>query len=133
MKKVIELLERAGVSITEAIAINPESDYLAEVDMLIKKAVSELQSPRWETPEQREKRTGEPWPDSWAVYLNAWFSDSGKSVYIGNIWQDTTLKEAKRVEKILKGSKTTSFLVAIICATEAGPPPDYWRPEEVDQ
>jgi hypothetical protein len=85
--------------------------------------------PDWDTPEQYYTRTGKAWPNSGAVYLNAWFSGSGKSVYVGNRWQIVSLEEARRIETNLQTSQYAHFTVAIICATEAGPPPENWRPE----
>jgi hypothetical protein len=75
------------------------------------------EKPRWETPEQWEKRTGEPWPDSWAVYVR---QADGSSPWIVKQYLDV---------------KITKWLVpiTIICATEAGTPSDDWRPEEENQ
>jgi hypothetical protein len=59
MKKIIELLESAKESINLAVSCKlllthfPATDYIDE-------AIAKLQAkPRWETPEQYRKRTGE--------------------------------------------------------------------------
>jgi hypothetical protein len=59
----------------------------------------------------------------------AWFPN-GKPVYISGKWQTIWLKEAKSQTEILSRSGEMHFSTAIICATEAGPPPDGWKPEE---
>jgi hypothetical protein len=68
----------------------------------------------WETPEKRKDRTGEEWPDDWAVYYRVSKADC---------WVVFTYGEAKR-------DAVHSFipLAQIICATEAGRPPDGWEP-----
>ncbi|MDR1239567.1 MAG: hypothetical protein LBK27_05605 [Treponema sp.] len=93
---------------------------------LYKDAIAELESrPRWETPEQRERRTGEKWPDNAAVYFNSWFPASDFK-YVPGIWQLMELKLASLAAERLNFEKVKT---AIVCATEAGPPPDGWRPE----
>jgi hypothetical protein len=77
--------------------------------------------PRWETPEQYEKRTGEPWPDDWAVY--ALYEDNGGRLK----W---FAQSRGFTEKQIKRNKSDSRIKMMVCATEAGPPPDDWRPEE---
>jgi hypothetical protein len=69
---------------------------------------------RWETPDQYKKRTGEEWPDNAAVYI--------RQVDGSSPW---TVKQYLDV-------KVTNWLVpiTIICATEAGPPPEDWKLEE---
>jgi hypothetical protein len=123
MKKSIELLKEARDA-----AINGSRSTAVSC---IEEAMAELKArPRWETPEQYEKRTGRHWLENWAVYFNAWFSNNGKSIYINNIWHITTQKEARNIAEMLKDSKRMSFTIAIICATEAGPPPGGWWPGE---
>jgi hypothetical protein len=77
--------------------------------------------PRWETPEQWEKRTGEPWPDDWAVYVRL-PNDAREKRRIYDCYAYKTAKE-------LKSSHPGTELA---CATEAGPPPNNWRPEEAE-
>jgi hypothetical protein len=133
MKKVIEPLESirqdmsAGYSAkSRAVSYGYLYDALKKIDHLI----AELKAtPRWETPEQWEQRTGEKWPDDWAVYFMGWFSD-GKSIFINGVWQVKSLREARDTAKTLRLSKYNRYFIEIICATEAGPPPDGWRPEE---
>jgi hypothetical protein len=70
---------------------------------------------KWETPEQYEKRTGEAWPDDWAVYTRIPIADIKAAI--------VSHARAKVIQHDLPG-------VIIVCATEAGPPPEGWRPEE---
>jgi hypothetical protein len=74
--------------------------------------------PRWETPKQYKARTGKAWPEDWAVYTlykteliykKWWFCESYHCA-------KTTMLSGDRV-------------LAIVCATEAGCPPDDWMPE----
>jgi hypothetical protein len=115
MKKVIELLERAKAKVTLAWGDEPKDDYLLNSAVkFIDQAIDELK-PRWETPEQWEKRTGEKWPDNGAVYFK-----SGR-LYphpLATNWGPCRYKTAKRDHNIC------------VVATEAGPPPAKWEPEE---
>jgi hypothetical protein len=112
MKRVIELLEKAR----ELVFIR-SSDTIA---LYLEEAIAELKAlPRWETPEQREKRTGEAWPDDWAVYALYEDNDGQRQWFWGGY--------GKERDKTGRKSKNP---IAIVCATEAGPPPDDWRPEE---
>jgi hypothetical protein len=74
---------------------------------------------KWETPEQREKRTGYRWPANAAVY-----SLYEETPVCSRFWFCESLYDAR--EGNIKGANP----VCIICATEAGPPPDDWKPEE---
>jgi hypothetical protein len=81
-------------------------------------------APRLYTPEQWEQRTGKPWPDGWAVYA---LTELGK---IDMGWMAMPYQLAKKrfhYEDFDYGCVST-----IVCATEAGPPPNDWRPEEVN-
>jgi hypothetical protein len=72
--------------------------------------------PRRETPEQYEKRAGKPWPENAAVY----------TICVKNhreFWYPKSLELVKKAGVPLKN---------VIIATEAGPPPDGWRPEEYE-
>jgi hypothetical protein len=68
------------------------------------------------TPIQYEKRTGEAWPDDGAVYFKV------IRVYLHGLggveWGVCRWQTARRDHDIC------------VVATEAGPPPDDWRPEE---
>jgi hypothetical protein len=75
-----------------------------------------IEVPDHETPEQYQKRTGEPWPDNGAVYARACVSSAGHWCK----WGVTAFWKAE----------WTMYETQIICATEAGPPPDDWRPME---
>jgi hypothetical protein len=122
MKKAIEALERAkaelvilrhkGGWITPCKFIRAAIKYINE-DMAI------LQSPRWETPEQWEKRTGEKWKDDGAVYWRMRDGEKEKWPF----WFPMPLEMAE-----LALAKTIGEH-QIVIATEAGPPPDNWSPE----
>jgi hypothetical protein len=70
-----------------------------------------LPLPRWETPDQWEKRTGKAWPEDWPVW----------NITKEMIGISTMAEEAER-------KKWGNHIY--VCATEAGPPPDDWWPEE---
>jgi ParB family chromosome partitioning protein len=74
---------------------------------------------RWETPEQWEKRTGDPWPDVGAVYA-LYEKNDGEREWYGQSWDFTKNQQKKK----------NSNIMAVVIATEAGPPPDDWKPDE---
>jgi hypothetical protein len=117
VKKVVELLEKLGKNIDYIIGdVDPEYRYICdEVIDMIHGIMAELQTPRWYTPEQWKRRTGEPWPDNGAVYVRQ--ADGSSSPWIVKQYLDV---------------RVTTWLVpvTVICATEAGPPPDDWHPKE---
>jgi hypothetical protein len=102
----------------------------------IDQAIEELK-PRWETPEQYEKRTGEKWPDNGAVYYQKRTvlcntTVDGKIVnehWTPFSWFVETWSDAK--EEISPEAEYRKFrdYGLVICATEAGPPPDTREPE----
>jgi hypothetical protein len=115
VKKVIELLEEAR---RDLIVYSRDEDYehlLMFALSNIEKALDELKSPRWYTPKQWEAETGEAWPDDWGVYV--WD-------YALKLWIIRAYETIKYCEKF-NGRK-----YPVVCATEAGKPPDDWRPEE---
>jgi hypothetical protein len=129
MKKAIELLEEAdkyvfSISVHGDARKNVESRDMA--NQLIQEVIALLKAPCWETPEQYEKRTGEMWPDNRAVYVGI---DNDEVVDIAIM----SYREAKEVKKTgwryIYGDGGVHKIVYIVCATEAGPPPDDWRPE----
>jgi hypothetical protein len=83
---------------------------LAEAIDRLRSLGAEQAPPRWETPEQWKELTGEEWPEAWGVY----------TLFYGG-WILQRYREAK-----LMG---TYMPITIVCATEAGPPPEDWRPE----
>jgi hypothetical protein len=112
VKKVIEILERI-LRIIPSITVDNwvSNDGLTKVRSLTEEAIAELQAPpRWYTPEE----WGEPWPDNGAVYARARFMTGEWSAWAACNYAD---------------AKLTMYTTQIICATEAGPPPDDWRPE----
>jgi hypothetical protein len=122
MKKVIELLEEAdkyvfSISVHGDARKNVESRDMA--NGLIQEAIVLLKTPRWETPEQWEKRTGEKLDANAAVYFRPdllytySFGISDKVEWNACLWKNAVPK-----------------CQTCVVATEAGIPPDDWRPEE---
>jgi hypothetical protein len=113
MKKVIERLEEALALIWNPPTLEIEKKFLnVSVSNIIKEVLEDLKTHRWETPEQYEQRTREKWPDDWPVW----------SITTDGILEITTMGE----EEIRKTWGNHIYVIA----TEAGPPPDGWRPEE---
>jgi hypothetical protein len=113
MKKAIELLKSAK---NEFACVIPDCEgcrgSLNTGLDLLDEALAELEAPpRWETPDQWEKRTGKAWPEDWPVW----------DITDGMIGISTMAEEEER--------KTWGNHIYVI-ATEAGPPPKSWRPEE---
>jgi hypothetical protein len=101
----------------------------------INSALDLLQSPRWETPEQWEKRTGEKWPDDWAVYwrYSEIFAYKAKEWIPGKELVPVYYAWDLEFYGPLKEKYSSEIYddrIDIVCATEAGPPPDDWKPEE---
>jgi hypothetical protein len=84
----------------------------------LRNLIGAINKPRWETPEQWEQRTGEPWHGNWAVYVRLIEEN-----YRGPDSVEWAVNTYKNVRKWHDDSQ-------IVCATEAGPPPNNWRPEE---
>lgn len=69
------------------------------------------------TPIEYEKRTGEPWPDNWAVYARAQYTTGEYSTWGVCNYADAAF---------------TMYTTQIVCAnSNSGKPPDGWMPEEV--
>jgi hypothetical protein len=120
MKRVIEILEEALETMLQVTKI-PE--HYQEV-VYIKEALAELKAlPRWETPEQYRKRMGEAWPENAAVYYRYNFDYKTYHGWMVGCHKDIVNLRAD-IEALNAGTHQ------IICATEAGPPSDSWRPEE---
>jgi hypothetical protein len=122
MKKTIELLEKAVAEIrSESSASFIASVKLGKTASYINEALAELKkSPRWHTPEQWEKRTGKPWPEGGAVYWR--MRDDKKSKWYKWFPMPREMAELAIAKTIGEHQ--------IVCATEAGPAPDDWAPEE---
>jgi hypothetical protein len=76
--------------------------------------MNELENkPRWETPNQWQKRTGKAWPDTWPVFFE--YGENTNQYHIDRL-------EKVKNERVLKIGRVCVF-------TEAGPPPNNWRPE----
>jgi hypothetical protein len=89
--------------------------------LLIEETIALLEARHWETPEQYKKRTGESWPDDWAVYALYETNDGERQ------WFCESCGYAQH-----KGKRKSNNPKIIICAGYAGPPPDDWRPEETE-
>jgi hypothetical protein len=130
MKKAIELLKQVKHKLRQVKVKNDDfsAGWLGLAEKSLDEAIKELEAtPRWETPEQWEKRTGEPWPDNGAVYYrDRGWHDAGQTGWC--LWRVMSHKEAvkKPHEPNCSGVSTADF--QIICATEAGKPPDECRP-----
>jgi hypothetical protein len=120
VKKVIEKLAEAK-RILRCRGPKLELSDFYDVYNCIADALIELEAPRWYTPERREAETGEAWPEDWGVYVvhQKFETDFYPDWYISDY----------RSAKYKKDRKEYA-IAYIICATEAGPPPDGWRPEE---
>jgi hypothetical protein len=75
-----------------------------------------IEVPAWETPEQYERRTGKKWQDDWAVYALYENNDGERRWFWGGCGRERRKGENGNTRKI-------------VCAAEAGPPPDGWEPE----
>jgi hypothetical protein len=85
--------------------------------------------PNFETPEQWEKRTGEKWKG--AVYFNLFSRKDGKSLYTDGRYQVSSTGEIiETIDRVMGLLGFPDCVVVVVCATEAGPPPDGWKPEE---
>jgi hypothetical protein len=130
VKKVINYIEQAQQLIAGIVC--PDRDVKIALELL-DYALEELQSPRWETHDRWEKRRGEAWPDDGAVYYKTPYEDispktkqkTGEIKY--SRWKVGELHNV-RMGEFMRGLGGLPYI--IICATEAGPPPDDWRPEE---
>jgi hypothetical protein len=122
MKKVIELLDKARDMVIE-LADGENFEKIDELHNVLDSIKAELKAPpRWETPEQREKRTGKAWQDKWAVYV--YVIDWPPMMTVWKHWKVMPYGKAKTY------IPRKDFEVCIVCATEAGPPPDNWRPND---
>jgi hypothetical protein len=129
MKQAIELLEQVLRIIPAIVADDRISANLRDqAERLVRQALEGLQVPHWETPEQRERRTGKKWPDEGAVYfyddLLGWRAIS----YIDYRKRITEIRQqthAKKIDLIVNDKQ-----YPCVCATEAGKPPDDWKLEE---
>jgi hypothetical protein len=132
VKKVIELLEEAFYQVSRS-----DSGYkgtrLGRALDAIEEAITILKTPpRWETPEQRKERTGEEWPENALVYYRyAGARETYEGIYydeFGGEWGYAAYKRIRGFAREAEKHKNGRY--QIVCANEAGPPPDDWKPEE---
>jgi hypothetical protein len=122
VKKVIELLEEALYQVSRSDS-GYEGTRLGRALDAIDEAIAALKAPpRWETPERRKERTGEEWPEGAAIYYRTRYRPTTYEDERWTIWRVAKHNSRKRI--------AVSGQVQIICATEAGCPPDDWKPEE---
>jgi hypothetical protein len=119
VKQVIELLKDTLISLGWATSGNLAAAQNAYNQ--VKRALEILDAPCWETPEKWEKRTGEPWPENGAVYT--------RSKNKIEPWDVTLWGKHKQAISFIERMGYDPHKPLVICATEAGPPPDDWRPE----
>jgi hypothetical protein len=122
MKKIIEKQNKKERVVGGLTVVLLEGDLPDELDECLTEAleyIEELTTLRWETPEQCKKRTGEAWLDKAPVYALTEFG-----------WIVMSYNSAKMR---LHYDGTLGFVTAIVCATEAGPPPDGWEPEDMNE
>jgi hypothetical protein len=105
LKKIHDYID--GIFIANEEDVRPVNESLYIIEQLIKDM--EARS-RWYTPEQWKELTGEEWPEAWGVY----------TIFDGG-WFLQRYREAQLMR--------TYTPITIVCATEAGRPPDDWKPE----
>jgi hypothetical protein len=115
VKKVIERLRTVYKRLDDIYGLSQTTqlEIVKETCRDIDRAIAELKAPpRLETPEQYRERTGKVWPEWWAVYAR----DSPHGVWKAYLYWEArhTFYEAS---------------IQIVCAGEAGCPPDDWKPE----
>jgi hypothetical protein len=119
VKRVIDLLEETLDRIScVAGADRKERKLVREGERLINEAVDLLIMPCWYTPDRWKDLTGKEWQDKAAVYYRCSRADT---------WVILSFEEAKRdiVMSLIPSAD-------IICATEAGIPPNDWKLEEAE-
>jgi hypothetical protein len=119
MKKVIERLEEARLALIKFSRDTSLAGVAMSALSNIEEALMALQSPCWRTPEQWEKRTGKKWPDNGAVYYKNSIDGAWYLMYFA--------KAKKRI-----GGRVWLLNKVIVCANEAGKPPDGWEPEGLE-
>jgi hypothetical protein len=115
MKKAIELIEHTIKLLRMLYRSHTHQICIETLEL----ALSALQAPRWETPEQYEMRTGEKWGDDWPVWVKSkikW-EEGGLSTLFWSLY--------RRYETV-KGSEDYAYVVCV----NGEPPPDDWKPEE---
>jgi hypothetical protein len=129
---VIEKLEEADSCIESALNSNSGHFFRNRMALaidFINEAMAELKTPRWYTPEQWEAETGEAWPERNAIY----FRDNNDDEYFWGLETYGILKSIYGKHKLESGEEYDAGpLPFCVCATEAGPPPDGWKPEETE-
>jgi hypothetical protein len=81
-----------------------------------------LEEPRWYTPERWKEETGEAWPDNNGVFTRLVNRPNDE-------WDACLYGKHKIAVNLLASLGAPSYPLYVVCATEAGPPPDDWKPE----
>jgi hypothetical protein len=128
VKKVIELLEKA-LDDLESVYVDYGFDQTPKIDCRheIEQAIAILQAlPRWETPQQWEKRTGNKYPENAAVRV---FYSPKHGWDLMEYWRAKQL--VQDLWRLDNDYDVDLELIPIVCDCGVdGPPPDDWRPEE---
>lgn len=84
----------------------------------------------YETPEQYKERTGEDWPDNNAIYFF-----NGASAWIPSLYESyqQLIKHLRPYKKDFGIYWKNDKQYPCICATEAGCPPNDWKPENAKE
>jgi hypothetical protein len=127
MKKVIELLERVRSDIVNNYVDEEHIPLFMGEDVvsMLNEVLAILKSPpRLETPEQYRERTGRDWPENALVYYRY---VGASEIYVAGEWSYAAYKRIRGFAREEKKYKSGRY--QIVCATEAGIPPDDWKPE----
>jgi hypothetical protein len=129
VKKAIKLLEKARDLVGGVFTpLTKDTIHLAAAIDCIESAMNLLQPPRWETPEQYQKRIGKEYPKRGPVWvLDEDISDEGDWWWLMEYYE-VDHRKASLLAMGVPLEKVEPMLV--VCARNyIGPPPDGWRPE----
>jgi hypothetical protein len=123
VRKVIEQLQKAYDQLNWTTGESEDDNQcITEAMNIIEGLIGELKAPpRWETPEQRKERTGEDWPEGAAVFTRL----RGKV----EPWDISFYGKHKQAVAFIERIGGNTAPIDVVCATEAGKPPDGWVPE----
>jgi hypothetical protein len=130
MKKAIDLIDAAKGKVYD---IDYDDSYRDRNEVvrdecidLLDEAIAELKNPRWETPEQWEKRTGNKYPEDAAVRI---FYSPEHGWDLMEYWRAKQLEQD--LARLDKDFDVDPKLIPIVCDCGVdGPPPYGWKPEE---
>ena len=100
-------------------------DYEAAAMAVLKKA------PKIMTPLKYTELTGFPWPDCAKVWYRTLHTSVGRKDKWWMPWILSLYESFKDTYCYPHSETSYSWMqIQVVCATEAGPPPDGWKPEE---